>query len=44
MLMHRLQQQCLWEHAGVGAVQELLVFHGNLSADCSSRVQLAEAL
>lgn len=44
MLTHCLQQHCLWEHPGVGAVQELAVFHGNLSANCSGRVQLSEAL
>lgn len=42
MLTHCLQQQHLRELPRVGAVQQLLVFHGNLSAD--GRAQLPQAL
>lgn len=38
----RSHQQRPWEHPGVGAIQELLVCHGNLSANCSRRLQLSE--
>lgn len=44
MLTHFLQQHHLYEQPWVGALQELLAFHRNLSADCSGRVQRSEAL